>query len=338
MNKILNKIPTFLIPQEINEYNRNKVIYPFASDLARSLLPIISKSKSKVFTGRANVENWISLDSSYNKCITMRKNLLKTNGDNIIQYKNISESACRETFKYILAFILKKYPYVFNIKCYNGKSYLCNKITKSNYRIDDLLTCNPTRLLKIICNSIQEDINIIQKIGEEYCLTATLTTCPVGWDPKERIGETMEILHRDAPGWERGKGAYAKGITSSLDKIVVGEAIVKRANLFIFNTDKHFILEYNPSIPSAADIGNKAGFRYIDLYLRREYQTFIRLPESYAILFTVKTYMEPIIDLSLPELIEIQELVSDWKPSQINYHFRDSWLPVLNKYILERQK
>jgi hypothetical protein len=134
----------------------------------------------------------------------------------------------------------------------------------------------------------------------------------------------MVKLHRNAPHWEYGMGKYAKNMTSAFTNKVQDNIMVKRANLFVFNTDELFLLVYNPQIPSPGDIGIKSGFRYTDLHLRREYQSFVRLPESSAILFTVKTYLEPISNLTLPELLALQKLVSARGPSEIEYHKSNS--------------
>jgi hypothetical protein len=120
------------------------------------------------------------LDASYKKIIDMRSKLILSNGENIIQCKNISYPACREVFKYVLGYILLKYPFIFQLLELEGKVYLWNKITKGKYRVDNFETSNPIRLFKIICRSIQEDINIVELVKNDYCLTAILTTCPVG--------------------------------------------------------------------------------------------------------------------------------------------------------------
>jgi len=336
VEKHLTNNPSLFKPKQVSNFNCNNIKLPKPDYLARTVLPLIPKSVPKLFGGLAKIEDWISLDASYIDFILMRGNLLKSNGENIIQCKTISYPACREAFRYILGYILIKYPYVFELIERDDKVYLCNRITKGKYRIDNFATTNPNRLLKILCHSIQEDINIIGLDKDHYRLIATLTTCPVGWDPKKRIGETIVELHRNAPGWEMGEGKYAKNITSAISNRICGDILVKRANLFIFNTNKFFLLEYNPAVPTYKDIGNKPGFRFSDLHLRREYQSFVRLPETSTILFTVKTYIEPMINLSLPELLEIQKLVSGWGPSEINYHKSSSWLPVLNRYIQER--
>ncbi len=50
------------------------------------------------------------------------------------------------------------------------------------------------------------------------------------------------------------------------------------------------------------------GFRFDNIHVRRELQTFRRLDDSEDLLFTVRTFIEPMIGLNF---IEIKGLVKD---------------------------
>ncbi len=47
--------------------------------------------------------------------------------------------------------------------------------------------------------------------------------------------------------------------------------------------------------------------------VRRERQTFRRLPTSGAVLFTVRTFMTPLVELSIEELKALRSQVMGWE-------------------------
>lgn len=59
--------------------------------------------------------------------------------------------------------------------------------------------------------------------------------------------------------------------------------------------------------------------------VRRERQTFRRLPKSKAIVFTVKTSIQPLTDLSRTERLTLAEEIKRWPADIATYKGRDIW-------------
>jgi hypothetical protein len=87
--------------------------------------------------------------------------------------------------------------------------------------------------------------------------------------------------------------------------------------------------------PSDFIIGKTVGFRYEDICVRRELQTAIRLPKSQAILFTVKTFVDPLTSLTDEELLVLDAKLSGMDKTYHNLH---SLGPVLKSYIKNIRK
>lgn len=113
----------------------------------------------------------------------------------------------------------------------------------------------------------------------------------------------MDKLHGPVPRW---KNVFNNYLDTFFDKIVEKKMCPQeRYNIFVQTTPNLFTREPVSSIPPKdSDIGKVMGLRYEDVYIRREKQTFSLLPKSKTVLFTVRTFMEPVTDLNNKELVE----------------------------------
>lgn len=70
--------------------------------------------------------------------------------------------------------------------------------------------------------------------------------------------------------------------------------------------------------------------------VRRERQTFTRLEHTGAVLFTVRTYMEPLTHLGDAELRALRSQVLGWEEEVRAYKGGDIWGPPLMALCAER--
>jgi hypothetical protein len=61
------------------------------------------------------------------------------------------------------------------------------------------------------------------------------------------------------------------------------------------------------------------------LYVRRERQTFRRLPKSQAVLFTVRTFIEPLVSLDESEAVALRQQVGGWEGVSRKYKGSEVW-------------
>ncbi|KAK0122762.1 hypothetical protein ONS96_009797 [Cadophora gregata f. sp. sojae] len=73
-----------------------------------------------------------------------------------------------------------------------------------------------------------------------------------------------------------------------------------------------------------------------DLKIRRERQTFTRLEHSGAVLFTVRTFIEPLTQLGDDELRALRSMVLGWEEEVRVYKGGDIWGPLLMEWCEER--
>ena len=73
-----------------------------------------------------------------------------------------------------------------------------------------------------------------------------------------------------------------------------------------------------------------------DILIRRERQTFRRLPRTGAIVFGVKTYLTPLDELPMTELDNLAKEMKSWPDYVGAYKGRDVWGAKVLEYYRQR--
>ena len=131
---------------------------------------------------------------------------------------------------------------------------------------------------------VQEDLCLLQRAaaGETYRLIGASLCSPARWRLADKIGRALAAIHAPVPG-------YAEKLERPVDRFFAAlapERPVWRLNWSIVDDPAPF----QPVARPAADAvtAATAGER---LWLRVERQTLRRLPESGAVVFTIRTYI-----------------------------------------------
>jgi hypothetical protein len=104
---------------------------------------------------------------------------------------------------------------------------------------------------------------------------------------------------------------------------------MERTNLFIQTTPDLF--QDSPEAVSRDEV-----IRPERLMVRRERQTFMRLVNSGAVLFTVRTYITPLVELGVEELRALKSQVLGWEDEIRIYKGWDVWGEALMRWCDER--
>jgi hypothetical protein len=75
-----------------------------------------------------------------------------------------------------------------------------------------------------------------------------------------------------------------------------------------------------------------------EIYIRRERQTFTRLPKSDAILFTVRTFRTPLTSLGDEELTAFIEQARGWEREMAVYKGREQWWDTVLQYQEQKKR
>lgn len=103
---------------------------------------------------------------------------------------------------------------------------------------------------------------------------------------------------------------------------------MERYNLFIQTTSDLF--QSGPSFQQAPVLELK------DISVRRERQTFTRLEKSGAVLFTVRTYMQPLLELGKEHVEGLVSQITGWGEDMARYKGAPVWGELVLGWCQER--
>jgi dimethylamine monooxygenase subunit A len=135
---------------------------------------------------------------------------------------------------------------------------------------------------------VQEDLVLMTKRGEDWCLGAASLCFPSAWSLREKIGKPMHEVHGPVPGFNKGT-RNAGLIARMFDNLRVEQPVI-RWNWTLFGQDKL----YHPV--SEGDMKRRFGEGEVaeNVFLRLERQTLRKLPRTGDILFTIRTHIDPV--------------------------------------------
>ncbi|KAI9810078.1 MAG: hypothetical protein M1827_006689 [Pycnora praestabilis] len=265
--------------------------------------------------------NWLIIDKEYLGEHTIRSDLLTHRKHAVLQCLRGSEDACAEVLQLVISFLTNRYPQVFEVHA-RGKdrSFVCNKATGEVFRIQPPYNLQP---LEIATRLAMEDLNVLvrsESNGQHY-LKASATLFPAGWHLQERIGWPVAKLHGLVPMWEEKLGSAVERFFSR----ITSDKPMERSSFFVQATTPEQPLSSILFHSDPFNTGDANLLKPEHVMIRRERQTFRRLPRSGAVLFTVKTSLTPLSTLGADDLRGFAKEVRAWPDGIAGYKGRDFW-------------
>lgn len=168
---------------------------------------------------------------------------------------------------------------------------------------------------------VADDLLIMQKIKGQYCLTAASLCSPSHWHLSEKIGQPMAKIHDPVPTLHT---KLTPKIDRFFDHLCVGKP-VQRFNWSLQANTQWAQFPENKVIHGAN----------APLYYRCERQTLTRLPQTNAIAFTIRVYVDPLMSLAqVPNaLTQLQAVINAMPKSVAAYKDIIYFAPALQKYF-----
>jgi dimethylamine monooxygenase subunit A len=226
-------------------------------------------------------EAWIEIDEAYAAQLAKKRDLLATRHADVLAALPESRPASEEALTLLLDHLRTYHSDRFAF----AGSKLGNIATGEEWDI----ARSPLHPLEQAGRLVQEDFCILQcddkTLDETYRLTAGAVCFPSNWRLVDKIGKKLSDVHGPVPG-------YAEKLASPVDRFfknLSADTIMWRANWLIHATPELFQAGHKLDAASAAAIPPaNAGEK---LWLRVERQTLRRLPQSGAVLFTIRTHV-----------------------------------------------
>lgn len=153
---------------------------------------------------------------------------------------------------------------------------------------------------------VQEDFCLLQQRAEdaEYRLTGAILCFPSRWSLAEKLGHPLTHIHGPVPDYTDD---LARRVNRLFEGVRVGKPLW-RANWTVHPTDEL----HQPS-------GDWRQAEEGPLHVRVERQTFLRLPRSRAVVFGIRTYVDPLTALTGAQAVALREAIAPLGADEIDY-------------------
>ena len=218
--------------------------------------------------------DWLEIDDLFNSEIELKKELYNSHFNDIHQEVKESFESQVELLTVLKSHLEQYHP---------------------DHKITSVAESLPLKSASLM---VQEDLVLMLPRGEEYFLGAASLCAPSNWSLQEKFKSSLIGLHLHVPTYEKKIGSRVNNLFNNLPR----ERIFQRFNWSVYEDSKLFQPARSKSrIERSKTITeDNAGDR---LFIRVERQTIRRLPQTGAIVFTIRVHVNPLLsikkDLSL---------------------------------------
>lgn len=242
-------------------------------------------------------EDWLIVDETYADQIALRERLLDERRDIVLQGDD--GAAAQECLEVALAALMTG----------GGFARTGDDVRRPDGEVVALDWAAP---LATLCRLAQEDFLVLEKPegAAEHVLTGGSLCFPSRWSLAEKMNRPLIGIHARVPGYETGLAPRVQRFFDALRP----ERPLWRANWLIHATPELF-----QPVNEADKIGvERKGAD--DFWLRVERQCLVRLPRTGAVVFSVKTLVTALDDLTPPQLDRLAAALDEQPDDMVSYH------------------
>lgn len=165
---------------------------------------------------------------------------------------------------------------------------------------------------------VQEDLLLLRKDEAGWRLVVGSLSFPSSWSLREKMGRALGDIHAPVPGF--AGGTRNDQLIARMFDNARPETPMLRWNWSLYGDDRLF----HPDSTGPGERRFGPGERADSIFLRVERQTLRNLPQTGAMLFTVRIFVDPIVELEKqPDAARIAASLLDQlralDPAQLDY-------------------
>lgn len=331
-----------------------------AEDFSWDLLPPLKsypfKNKEyKLTMGIRTVDpqDWLLVDPSYKTQVEEKRKLLTNSHLRYPPEKDLTSltlfvtkeavPAIHELYDIVVDYMCRKYPMHFTKK----GTFLHNSITNETIPYSASKAINAETHLLNLARTIQEDFIILlkdpsrehEKDGTEYFFKGGVFAFAAGFDPKTRFNTPLSFVHHPIPGYEE---KLKLSMNRFFSRIEPGQ-FVTRSNFSVQTHDLYYVDDANKghNLPKGYE-QKPIPYNELDfdtkVHYRSERQVLTKLPKSKAVVFTIRTFLEPMSALKREGTEVCERLagaISGFPHDIATYKRAYEWGPAVKQYLQE---
>ena len=267
---------------------------------------------------------WLTPDAFLRDTLTEKRRLLATRHESVFGALPEANAASLELLQLLAGHLALHFPSAYRL---DAAHHLSNHASGEIWDI----AAPPFHPLDIAGRLVAEDLCLLQASHEGYCLIGATLCFPNRWLLQDKIGQPLDSIHEPVPGFAPALQRPVAHFFAALKP----DRILARVNWGIADDPALFQPvghEANTAI-TAANAGSA-------LYLRVERQTLRRLPQSGAVLFTIRTEVTPLdrVVATRDDAVDLASAIRDMSPAMLRYKHLAAARPALLAWLDERQR
>lgn len=223
---------------------------------------------------------WIEVDRHYKNHLAEKRRLLTERHNEVFDALPESGAAQAECLDRLLDHVTRDHPGLIEVE--GGCLRVC---ATGEVHERDAFADAP---LDLAGRLVQEDLCLMAPEGGTWRLIAASLCFPARWRLADKLGRPMSAIHAPVPGFNeqlaRPVDRFFARVTPEQPYMRVNWSVIDDATLF--QPTGHGRIGHDPTI-TPETIGDR-------LHIRVERQTFTALPRTGALVFGIKTVVDPI--------------------------------------------
>jgi hypothetical protein len=291
---------------------------PVAESTARYLPFLEGRYRMAMGLQPLAAAEWIEIDDYFGAQLAEKRRLLAQVPDEIVIALPAAQAAADELLALLAAHLCE----VHGTRFARDGAHVVNRVTDERWNV-----ASPERHPLELCGRlVQEDFCLLQRAGGHHALVAGSLCFPSKWRLADKIGHPIAAVHGPVPGYG---AALARPVDRFFDALKP-DRLVWRLNWLIHDDPTLFQQGggTTPPTPDATQAGDA-------LWLRVERQTLRRLPQTDAVVFTIRTHVTPLrAAITTPEqAAALASAVRSMPPDVVAYRHMGHFVPPLLAWL-----
>ncbi|KAA8901653.1 hypothetical protein TRICI_006018 [Trichomonascus ciferrii] len=278
----------------------------------------------------ADDDPWLRIENTYLQRTEAKQRIMEQHRQNTVLHNEIANDALRETYDVVMAYMLRRYPTCFR---QTGSGKIMNTIRHCALPADATGFDKVEDLVMTLGRNVEEDLLVLMKNDADglYYLRGGTFGFPSGFDPAEKLNKPLAHIHAPVPGY---KERLEKPMDVYFDRIRPGRW-VERFNWNIQPHDELYVPEANHADQDdQLDELKMEDLDFSRVYLRVERQCLTRLPNTQAVLFSIRTHLTPLTQLVREQCIhDLIPAIDALPPAMAQYKRRPAWGNAVKQWI-----
>ncbi|KAI1378848.1 hypothetical protein F4677DRAFT_412166 [Hypoxylon crocopeplum] len=279
---------------------------------------------------KTSLDDWIEIDREYLERYQYKRQLFAQHPADTVQNLPGSKEACFEALEYLVDFLPRRYPAMFRKTDVGVRNLVTGEDWDLRRESSTWKSYHPLQVMGLLTT---EDWFVLQTDddGQTTRLRAGANCFPAGWRLRERMGHSLWQIHA-------GKvPEYEQKLATSMDRFFLrlrADKPVMRFNYAIDLSGELFHINSHHNL--TADCLDKP-LTIDQLHLRVERQFLQRLPRTRGLIFSIRTYVTPILEVTKDKEIAraLRTSVDSFSPQVAAYKNKHIWNDILITHLDE---